>query len=66
MGQTKSREGASRWFILVTQRVLMGLQCKDRMMVRQRGGGEVRKEEFLPQQKVMGVSKARKPVGNLD
>ena len=29
--------------------------------------GKRRKGEFLPlQQKVMGVSKARKPVGNLD
>ena len=28
--------------------------------------GKTRKEEFLLQQKVMGVSKGRKPVGNLD
>ena len=42
-----------------------GLGCEDRQDDGQTG--KTRKGEFLPvQQKVMGVSKARKPVGNLD
>ena len=66
LGQTKSRgvKGA-RWFILVTQRVLMG--CKETGQQDDGQTGKRRKGEFLPeQQKVMGVSKARKPLGNLD
>ena len=64
LGQTKSRgvKGA-RWFILVTQKVLMGrcMKGQDDGQTRSKEGGVL-----AGQQKVMGVSKARKPVGNLD